>query len=145
MSLSPVDVGEPDNGEANIVAEINVTPLTDIFLVLLIIFMVTSTALTQQGTRVNLPRAGSGGAEPAGIIVTATADQRIELNGQPVAMDGLRSALTAAFEKTTERNIILQGDRTVVLEQAVQIMTIAKEAGAEKISIATAPPNTKSR
>ncbi len=136
MSLNPVDV---EDGEGDIVAEINVTPLTDIFLVLLIIFMVTSTALTQQGTKVNLPRAGAGGAEPSGIMVTATADHRIELNGKAVALDGLRDALQAIFRKGSERNVILQGDRNVVLEQAVQIMTIAKEAGADKIAIATAP------
>jgi biopolymer transport protein ExbD len=140
VSPSPV---ESDTGEGEIVAEINVTPLTDIFLVLLIIFMVTSTALTQQGTKVNLPRAGAGGAEPSGIIVTATADHRIELNGKPVPVDGLREALEAAFQKGAEHNVILQGDRNVVLEQAVQIMTIAKEAGAEKIAIAKAPPEKK--
>ncbi len=139
MSLSPVDVGgEAESGD--IVAEINVTPLTDIFLVLLIIFMVTSTALTQQGTKVNLPRAAAGGAEPSGLIVTATADHHVELNGKPVPMESLRETLQAAFQKGSERNVILQGDRNVVLEQAVQIMTIAKEAGAEKIAIATAPP-----
>ncbi|MBI1815610.1 MAG: biopolymer transporter ExbD [Deltaproteobacteria bacterium] len=142
MSLSPVDVeGGGDGGD--IVAEINVTPLTDIFLVLLIIFMVTSTALTQQGTKVNLPRAGTGGSEPASIIITATADHRIELNGKTVALDALRSALQAALEKATEKHVILQGDRTVILEDAVQIMTIAKEAGAEKLAIATEPQATK--
>lgn len=138
MSLTSV---ESDGGDTHIVAEINVTPLTDIFLVLLIIFMVTSTALMQQGTKVNLPRAGTGVAEAAGIIVTATADRRIEVNGQPVALDNLRAALTDAFQKADERNVILQGDRSVVLERAVQIMTIAKEAGADKIAIATAPPD----
>jgi len=140
VSLSPV---ESDSGEGEIVAEINVTPLTDIFLVLLIIFMVTSTALTQQGTKVNLPRAGAGGAEPSGVVVTATADHRIELNGKPVPMENLRAALEATFQKGLEHNVILQGDRNVVLEQAVQIMTIAKEAGADKIAIATAPPEKK--
>ncbi len=142
MSLSPVNP-EGESTEGGIVAEINVTPLTDIFLVLLIIFMVTSTALTQQGTKVNLPRAGAGGAEPSGIVVTATADRRVELNGKPVSMDGLRAALEATFRKGPERNVILQGDRTVVLEQAVQIMTIAKEAGADRIAIATAPLEKK--
>ena len=142
MSSSPAEF-DPDSQEGDIVAEINVTPLTDIFLVLLIIFMVTSTALTQQGTKVSLPRATAGGAEPSGIIVTATADHRVELNGKPVPIEGLRAALEAAFQKGSERSVILQGDRNVVLEQAVQIMTVAKEAGAEKISIATAPPEKR--
>ena len=125
-------------------AEINITPLTDIFLVLLIIFMVTSTALTQQGTKVNLPRAGAGGAEPSGVMITATVDHRIEINGKSVALDDLKATLEATFQKGAEHNVILQGDRNVVLEQAVQIMTIAKEAGADKIAIATAPPGKKS-
>jgi len=142
VSSNPAEF-DPDSQEGDIVAEINVTPLTDIFLVLLIIFMVTSTALTQQGTKVSLPRATAGGAEPSGIIVTATADRHIELNGKPVPMEGLRAALEATFQKGAERNVILQGDRNVVLEQAVQIMTVAKEAGAEKISIATAPPEKR--
>jgi len=133
VSLSPV---ETDGGE-NIVAEINVTPLTDIFLVLLIIFMVTSTALTQQGTRVNLPHGGQGASEPGGIVVTATADHHIELNGKSVTLDTLKAALQAALEKTPEKHVILQGDRAVILEDAVQIMTIAKEAGAERLAIAT--------
>jgi len=136
VSLSPV---ESEGNEGDIVAEINVTPLTDIFLVLLIIFMVTSTALTQQGTKVNLPRAGAGNVDPSGITITATADHRVEVNGKAVGLDALGATLAAAFAKSSDRNVILQGDRNVVLEQAVQIMTIAKEAGAEKIAIATAP------
>jgi len=111
--------------------------------VLLIIFMVTSTALTQQGTKVNLPRAGAGGAEPSGVIITATSDHRIELNGKALAIDDLKATLEGIFQKGSERNVILQGDRNIVLEQAVQIMTIAKEAGAEKIAIATAPAGKK--
>jgi biopolymer transport protein ExbD len=130
---------EDRGDEESIVAEINVTPLTDIFLVLLIIFMVTSTAMIQQGTSVNLPRAGGGATDGSGIVITATANQRIELNGEEVPLAGLHAALRAALERTAERNVILRGDRSVVLEQAVQIMTIAKEAGAAKIAIATAP------
>lgn len=136
MSLGRFEVED----DADIVAEINVTPLTDIFLVLLIIFMVTSSALTQQGTKVNLPRAGAAGGDTSGVIVTATADKRLEVNGVAVAFENLQGALQEALQKSGDGSVILQGDKTVVLEQAVQIMTIAKEAGAQKISIATAPP-----
>ena len=139
MSPSLVDL-DAAGDDGNIVAEINVTPLTDIFLVLLIIFMVTSTALVQQGSTVNLPRAAAGATDAGGVTITATADRKVEVNGTPVTMEGLRDALTAALQQPgVDRNVILQGDRSVVLEQAVQIMTIAKEAGAEKIAIATAP------
>lgn len=129
------DQQEQDGG---IIAEINVTPLTDIFLVLLIIFMVTSSALTQSGSAVELPRA-SGAAQDAGLVVTATADRRVELNGAPLTIDQLETALRAAFQKGAQRNVVLRGDRGILLDRAVQIMTIAKSAGAEKIAIATAP------
>ena len=81
MSFNHVE----DQSGDEIVAEINVTPLTDIFLVLLIIFMVTSTALIQQGTPVNLPRAGAGAATGTGVVITATADRQLAVNGRPVA------------------------------------------------------------
>jgi biopolymer transport protein ExbD len=135
VSFSPVDQGGGDE----IVAEINVTPLTDIFLVLLIIFMVTSTAMLQQGTPVNLPRAGAGGSEATGIVVTATADGKIEVDGKPVDRNDLQAVLQSALAGSPDKRIVLQGDRQVVLEEAVQIMTVAKQAGAEKISIATEP------
>ena len=136
MSLRPTDAGSDDEA---IVAEINVTPLTDIFLVLLIIFMVTSSALNVSATQVNLPRAGGGGAQPTGSIVTMTADQKIEIDGKPVAFADLGATLKQKLEANPGQSVILRGDRKVVLEQAVEIMTLAKEAGAERIAIATEP------
>lgn len=138
MAFSRLDGDDGDGNEA-IVAEINVTPLTDMFLVLLIIFMVTSTAMTQQGTPVDLPRAGAGGERPQGIVVTATADGQVELDGKAVPVDDLVGVLRTALEQSESRNVILHGDRTVVLERAIDIMTAAKEAGADKIAIATEP------
>jgi len=129
--------GEDD--ESQVVAEINVTPLTDIFLVLLIIFMVTTTAITEHGSTVNLPRANDGSIGTQGIVVTAAADRPIEVNGSPVTLDALADVLRAQFERGANHNVILRGDRTLELEQAVRIMAVAKTAGADKIAIATAP------
>lgn len=136
MAFNRIDEGDADDA---IVAEINVTPLTDIFLVLLIIFMVTSTALTQQGSPVDLPRTGSGGAQPDGLVVTATADDRVEVDGEAVDLAELEGAIRNKLEENGTRSVILQGDRTVVLERAIEIMSAAREAGAEKIAIATQP------
>ena len=141
MSLNPGN--EPSNDE--IVAEINVTPLTDIFLVLLIIFMVTSTALTQQGTPVNLPKAKAGVTAPGGVVVTVTAERQLAVNGKAVELDKLETTLTEALRASAQHGVILQGDRHVVLQDAVHIMTIAKAAGADKISIATEPDGTGRR
>ena len=127
-----------DDGDA-IVAEINVTPLTDIFLVLLIIFMVTSTAMMQQGSKVSLPSTQTGNPEATGLTITATADHTVELNGVKVERSQLRAALAKALETREDKAVILRGDRSIVLEDAVQLMSIAREAGAERLAIATTP------
>jgi len=139
VSLRP----DEQNGGEDIVAEINVTPLTDIFLVLLIIFMVTSTALVQQSTGVHLPHAAADETVPHGTIITATADRRIAVDGVPVTMEKLEKALRQAFRGNPVRRVVLQGDRRMILDRVVRIMTAAKAAGAEKISIATEAPQPK--
>ncbi len=142
--MSP-DRIETDGGDGTIVAEINVTPLTDIFLVLLIIFMVTSTALTNQGSKVDLPRADAGAGDTSGVVVTATADGKVEVEGRALPMEQLAGVLSASLQRSSSKSVILRGDRAMILEQAVQIMTIAKTAGADKISIATAPAASRGR
>lgn len=132
-------LSDGEDGDA-IVAEINVTPLTDIFLVLLIIFMVTSTAMMQQGSKVSLPSAQGANPETTGLTITATADHTIELNGVTVERDKLRDELAKALATREDKGVILRGDRTIILEDAVQLMAIAREAGAERLAIATAPP-----
>ena len=133
---------EDDDGDA-IVAEINVTPLTDIFLVLLIIFMVTSSALMQQGSKVSLPQTSQGNPETAGLTITATADHTLELNGVSLRREQLRDALAKALAEREDKGVVLRGDRSIILEDAVQIMTIAREAGAERLAIATTPAATR--
>jgi biopolymer transport protein ExbD len=139
MALGKVPGGDDESADDGVFAEINITPLTDIFLVLLIIFMVTSSALTNQGSNVDLPRSAPGAGDTTGVVVTATADGKVEVDGRALTLDELGAALAASLQKAPVRSVVLRGDRTMVLEQAVQIMTIAKTAGADKISIATAP------
>jgi biopolymer transport protein ExbD len=88
---------------------------------------------------VNLPRAQAGVSTPSGVVVTATADHKLAVNGRTVTLDGLEAELRSVLQATREQSVILQGDRSVVLEDAVQIMTIAKTAGAARIAIATEP------
>ena len=72
-------------GRDEVMSEINITPLTDIFLVLLIIFMVTSVAMVQSGATIDLPRVQETESEPRQIIVTVTPQKEIFVNNQPVA------------------------------------------------------------
>ena len=135
MAMSPLrdDIGDQDD----VIAEINVTPLTDIFLVLLIIFMVTSTTLAQSGLNVNLPRSQTAAGQTGGVTVTATADGKLYANERPTSLSDLGGALQTAFAGGRDRVVTIRGDERVVLQTLVQLMDISRKAGAEKIGVAT--------
>jgi len=124
----------------DIVAEINITPLVDIFLVLLIIFMVTTSVITSQGKEVNLPGAVVAKATPNGVTVTIDAAGGIQIGDKQVSAAGLPRALKAALDASREKVVILRGDRKVMLGQAVNILDVAQQAGASSIALATKPP-----
>jgi biopolymer transport protein ExbD len=131
----------PDESTGDdIVAEINITPLTDIFLVLLIIFMVTTSVISTQGKDVNLPSSAVASSTPQGVNVTMTADGLIQVNDDVVKTENLPAALKAALAKQREKVVILRGDRKVLLGEAVNILDVAQQAGATGIALATKPP-----
>ena len=130
-------LGDDPGREENVVAEINVTPLTDIFLVLLIVFMVTSTTLAQTGLDVNLPRSQTAAGQVGGVTITATADGKLYANDRPTSLADLRGALQTAFAGGRDRIVTIRGDGAVALQTLVQVMDIARRAGAEKIGVAT--------
>ena len=133
MALTPLGSSDDSSG---IVAEINITPLTDIFLVLLIIFMITSSAMIESGGKVNLPRAVATRSETRGTTVTITPKHEIYLNQQKVSEDGLEPALKQALDTNADKTVILRGDREVLLGDTVKVMSMIKRAGATEIAIA---------
>jgi len=116
--------------------EINITPLTDIFLVLLIIFMVTSSVMVESATHVDLPQAQNTSPENKGVIVTYTANHELFVNSKDVPERELEPALTEALGRVDAKIVIFQGDRTVLLGDMVKILDVAKAAGANQIAIA---------
>ncbi len=128
----------PLNRESNsdILAEINITPLTDIFLVLLIIFMITSSAIVESGGKVNLPKAVTTQTEPRGTMVTITPAHEIFVNQTKVTEAGLENALRATLTGSPDKIVILRGDRNVLFGEAVKVLSIIKKAGASEIAIA---------
>ncbi len=123
-------------GEETIVAEINITPLTDIFLVLLIIFMITSSAMLEAGPHVNLPRAAQTASEQRGVVVTVDRDEALYVNGQEIPREGLGQALAEALAGSEAKRVVLEGDREVVLGDVVWILDQARSAGASEVAIA---------
>ncbi len=139
MAIHSLPSADESTGD-DIVAEINITPLTDIFLVLLIIFMVTTSVISSQGKNVDLPSSAVASQTPAGVTVTLTADDEVAIDGTVVTGDAIAPALKAALAKAKDKVVVLRGDRTVVLGRAVSILDMAQEAGATGIALATKPP-----
>ena len=139
MAIHSLPSADESTGD-DIVAEINITPLTDIFLVLLIIFMVTTSVISSQGKNVDLPSSAVASQTPAGVTVTLTAEDEVAIDGAVVTGDAIGPALKAALDKAKDKVVVLRGDRAVVLGRAVSILDMAQEAGATGIALATKPP-----
>jgi biopolymer transport protein ExbD len=139
-SFRPDDEEGLDDG---VVAEINITPLTDVFLVLLIIFMVTTSVVANQSKQIDLPGAEVSDTTPQGVTVTVNEAGTILVNDVPTAVEDLFAALEAALSETREKLVILRGDKSVLLGQAVNILDLAQQAGATGIALATKPPSEK--
>ncbi|MBI5506444.1 MAG: biopolymer transporter ExbD [Deltaproteobacteria bacterium] len=129
-----------DESSDSIMAEINITPLTDIFLVLLIIFMITTSAMVESAAKVNLPKSTQTVEETRGLTVTVTPDNRIFVNQVPVPAEQLEATLRDLLADDPKKLVILQGDRSVLLGEVVRIMDAAKRAGAVAISVAAEKP-----
>jgi biopolymer transport protein ExbD len=115
--------------------QINITPLTDIFLVL-IIFMVTTSVTIEAASHVDLPLAENTAPENKGVIVTYTAQHELFVNSKDVTERDLESALTDALTRVDSKVVIFQGDEKVLLGDMIRILQIAKLAGAQQIAIA---------
>jgi biopolymer transport protein ExbD len=123
-------------GLKGIVAEINITPLTDIFLVLLIIFMVTSAAMVESGAKISLPEVDSTAAQPREITITVTPQNDIYVNAQLTPYEQLEDTLRQLIQARPDVPVVLEGDREVLFGQAVKILSLAQKAGATQIAIA---------
>lgn len=143
MALGKIPNSEGDDGDG-VFAEINITPLTDIFLVLLVIFMVTSSVIVnanggaaKAGLKVNLPKGGAADAQvkASDLSVAILADGRIVLSGDVVTAEELKKALDAAKTQNAETLVIVQADEGVTHGKVVEVMEMAKAAGLAQLAI----------
>jgi biopolymer transport protein ExbD len=135
-----------DEPNETVVAEINITPLTDVFLVLLIIFMVTSTAIVESevasrtGVKVALPKANAAGAvtkRRTDPVLTVTKSNELYLLNRKIDPAHLEEEIRKALAEVDSETLLLRGDKSVFLGEAVDLMTVAKKAGAKNIAILT--------
>ena len=133
-----MNVNNNNDGEDSIMAEVNLTPLIDIMLVLLIIFMVTSTAALESGLDIELPKTSITNEKKQDeiLIITLSKDGRVALQGKYVEDAKLGAEMVAKLAELKTESVILEGDTQAFLGKAVEIMDLAKSAGAKNFSIA---------
>ena len=122
------------------IVEINVTPLVDIMLVLLIIFMLTAHLIAKQSIQVDLPRASqSSSAPPTTLAITLTRDGALYLNAAPTTPDLLRAAVRAAVAKDPKTQAVIAADKAVSHGRVVWVLDTVKAAGVSSFAIQIDP------
>ncbi|MBI4376094.1 MAG: biopolymer transporter ExbD [Elusimicrobia bacterium] len=117
---------------------INITPLVDVCLVLVIIFMVTAPLFMQPSLPVELPKASTAkGKETDNITITITKDGQWAINEKPMTPAEVESALPARVEGSRDRYVIIRADRVTPYAHALEALRMARKAGARDYAIAT--------
>ena len=121
-------------------ADINVTPLVDVMLVLLVIFMVTA-PMMQQGVQVNLPKANTKAMTPQDEAVVVSVDKsgKVFINKDEIPAADLRNRLTAMFASREKKEVFLKADAGVPYGEVVRAMADIKGAGIERLGMVTEP------
>lgn len=127
------------NNEA--LSQINVTPLVDVMLVLLVIFMVTA-PIMHQGVDVNLPKVQTGAlsGEDVQLVVTVTAGGTTYLNDAAMAAPDLATKLQAILREQPDRNVYLRADEAVPYGDVMRVIGALREAGVQRLGMITEPP-----
>ncbi|WP_296655194.1 biopolymer transporter ExbD [Paraburkholderia sp.] len=136
MAMTPFSDDEDDG----LMGEINMTPLVDVMLVLLIVFMVTIPAM-RHAVKIDLPHASSQkeDTKAAQVNVSIEADGTVLWGGQPVGPDALRAKIASAAHEHPLPELHLGADRKVPYEAVAQVMSAAYAGGLTRIGFVTAP------
>jgi biopolymer transport protein TolR len=128
--------------DATTISQINVTPLVDVMLVLLVIFMVTA-PIIQQGVQVNLPQAKAGAIAGSDelLVVTIARNGRIYLNDNPMTPAELANKLRAVRKLQADKQVYLRADQDVRYGVVMKTIAEIKQAGIERLGMVTRPPS----
>jgi biopolymer transport protein TolR len=127
-------------GGGSMLTEINVTPLVDVMLVLLIIFMVTAPML-QTGVDVDLPEAKAQTIpdDEGKLILTVTKDKRVFLGKMQIPFDDVEKILRGNAKLNADHELYLHADKNLLYGDVVKIMAAVKQAGVDKLGMVTDP------
>lgn len=125
--------------QAEPVTEVNIIPVIDISLVLLVILFVTAPLLSVPNVEIELPKASAPEQEGATVAITLTKDGRLSVRAADTPWTDLGGALAAELERDPEAGVILRVDKSVPYRQVQRLMEAAQKAGAKKVSFGTEP------
>ena len=115
--------------KSKLMAEINITPFTDVVLVLLIIFMIATPFIYQSSMKVQLPRASKSEETSRDIIITINAQGDVFLEDAKVDLDKLKYKLMAMMRRKSDASVIVNGDKNVRYDSVIQVMDILTRSG----------------
>jgi biopolymer transport protein TolR len=135
-----MELGSRNNSDRGTMSQINVTPLVDVMLVLLVIFMVTA-PMMQQGVQVNLPKAETKAlpTPEESVVVSIETSGKIYLNSSEIPAGDLRAKLSDMFAARTKKEVFLKADKDVPYGVVVKTMAEIKGAGIERLGMVTEP------
>jgi biopolymer transport protein TolR len=127
-------------------SDINVTPMVDVMLVLLVIFILTAPLMTS-AIRLDLPQAegGEAGASPQALSLVVDAQGTVYLADKPITPDALRQRLTEAAKRNPNTELELRADASVPYGRVVETMGLAQKAGLTRIGFVAHTPSTPKR
>ena len=118
-------------------SEINITPFTDVVLVLLIIFMVSTPLLLQPSIKIKLPKAGSTEAGSGrNVTIMINAAGQVYLKNREIELESLKAELSAQAASDPDVAVVINADKQVVYDKIVQVLDISKQAGVRKLALA---------
>ncbi|MCL2484876.1 MAG: biopolymer transporter ExbD [Endomicrobia bacterium] len=123
--------------KSKVMAEINIAPFTDVILVLLIIFMITTPMLTQPGIKVNLPKTQTTDHEdPKNIEILIDKEGFVYMEGKQIHDSNIDATIKSLILQSPEKPIVIKGDQDVRYDYVVQFMDKARKAGATRFALA---------
>jgi biopolymer transport protein ExbD len=117
-------------------AGINITPFTDVVLVLLIIFMIATPILIQAGLKVNLPKAANADVHSEkNIVITIDSSGSVFLDNEKVVIQDLRVKIAALLKQKPDAPVVVMGDKEVRYDLVIQVLDMARAGGVTKLSL----------